>query len=145
MESEHIVKFETTLDHLTGEELGNALTFLNNMPEVLDAVYLQGIGKKNRPCVLLQVLCRKDASEKVAQAIFSQTHTLGLRHITLERLVLPRAIESLDVNGKILPAKRYELDGETYLRTEADALANLANANKKGMAALRKWSIIREK
>lgn len=137
LKRETIIKFETALDHLTGEESGLALTALNDMPEVLDAIYLTGIGKKNRPCCLLQVLCHKMDEEIVARAIFRHTHTLGLRRMEVERIVLPRFACEAEIAGVKIPAKAYELENRGYLRPEADAIQTLAAKLGAGAPALR--------
>lgn len=134
---ETIIKFETALDHLTGEEAGLAITALNDMPEVLDAIYLTGIGKKNRPCCLLQVLCHNTEEEIVAKAIFRHTHTLGLRRMEVERMVLPRFACGAEIDGEKIPAKAYELENRIYLRPEADAIQVLSAKLAIGAPALR--------
>lgn len=134
---EIIIKFETALDHLTGEEAGLALTALNDMPEVLDAIYLTGIGKKNRPCCLLQVLCHNADEDIVAKAIFRHTHSLGLRRMEVERIVLPRFACDAEIAGRTIPAKAYGLENRVYLRPEADAVQNLAAELGTGAPALR--------
>lgn len=77
MRKETIIKLESTIDHLSGEEIGFALQVLNEMQEVLDASYFCGIGKKNRPCGKLEVLCARGNEELVISAIFRHTHTLA--------------------------------------------------------------------
>lgn len=137
METEKIILFETALDHLTGEELGMAIDSLNNLPEVLDALYLPGIGKKNRPAGLLQVLCRPQAEIRVRDAIFRHTHALGIRRQIIERYVLDRVPVSVEVEGEILPAKAHLLEEKMYARPEADAIRNLAEQLGQGAPALR--------
>lgn len=137
MEHEIIVKLETAIDHLSGEELGLALEALNEMPETLDALFLPGIGKKNRPAGLLQVLCAPGHEETLCAAIFRHTHTLGVRIQKIERVVLPRFADNAEVDGEILPAKIYEVEGYAFARPEADALRGLARRRKTGAPALR--------
>lgn len=137
MKHEIIIQMETAIDHLTGEELGQALEALNGMPEVLDAIYLCGLGKKNRPAGLLQVLCREENSDAVCAAIFRHTHTLGIRMQKIERVVLPRGIGEEECAGESAPAKIYELEGMSYARPEADAAREIARKRKVGAPALR--------
>lgn len=137
MNLEKIVLFETMLDHLTGEELGNALNMLNAMSEVLDALWLSGIGKKNRPAGLLQVMCYPDSEIAVRDAIFRHTHALGLRRQIVERYTLERERVTLSLGNEQIPAKAHELGGTIYARPEADALAALAARHGVGVPALR--------
>lgn len=134
---EAVVQLETHLDHLSGEELGLALTALSAMDGILDALWLPGIGKKNRAAGLLRVLCRPDDEDKAATAVFRHTHTLGLRRQTLERLVLPRAAATVLLTGEPVAAKEYRVEGHTYVRPEADALRDLAARRGVGAPALR--------
>lgn len=137
MKREKIIQLETSLDHLDGEETGHALCIINDMPQVLDALYLTGIGKKNRPAGLLQVICRPGDEEAVCRAIFRHTHTLGIRIREVERVILPRREASVSLAGEKVRAKEYEIEGETYIRPEADDLARLAEKLDLGSPALR--------
>lgn len=133
MRTESVVQLETVADHLTGEEIGLAIDFLNDMPEVLDAIWLPGIGKKNRPCGVLQVLCLPENEEIAVRAIFRHTHSLGVRRMPLQRYVLPRETGMLEKDGEPLAAKIYELDGRVWARPEADAIRE--KACERGMGA----------
>lgn len=137
MRKETIVKLESTIDHLSGEEIGSALQILNGMREVLDASYFGGLGKKNRPCGKLEVLCEKGNEDKVIRAIFRHTHTLGLRIMEVERLVLERSEGELELEEGLVKSKNYLLEGARYQRPEADELMRLAQAKGLGMPALR--------
>ncbi len=137
MNREKIIKFETSIDHLTGEEIGAALTFLNNLSQVLDASYFIGIGKKNRPCGKLEVLCHIGDQDFVAREIFRHTHTLGLRIGEIERLTLERSIEKTEAGTDGIQTKCYILDGVRYMRPEADALVREAEKKGIGLPALR--------
>ena len=135
--TEAVVQFESHIDHLNGEDLGAALTALSAMPEVLDVLWLPGVGKKNRPAGLLRVLCLPGQRGCVAEAILRHTHTLGLRVQCLERMVAPRHTAVAEVAGQQLPAKEYVIEGQTYIRPEADALEAAARQRGVGMPALR--------
>jgi len=54
-------------------------------------VYLQPAQmKKNRPGQLLSVVCRPEDTESLAEIVFSETSTFGLRYADRKRLVLER-------------------------------------------------------
>ncbi len=137
MQREKIIQLETVVDHLSGEEIGMALCALNDDPMILDAIYLPGIGKKNRPAGLFQVLCHPGNEEKAAAAIFRHTHTLGVRISMIERFVLPRSATTANVCGHKIRAKSYEVDGCACLRPEADEIAAVAANLGVGAPALR--------
>ncbi len=137
---ENIVQLESNLDHLTGEELGAAITALSALPEVLDVLWLSGIGKKNRPHGLLRVLCHAEHKDMIESAFFRHTHTLGIRHSLLTRSILPRKeglinLEAHDISA--VPAKEYSMDGHTWLRPESDSLQKHAASLDMGMPGLR--------
>ena len=135
--TEAVVQFESHIDHLNGEDLGAALTALSAMPEVLDVLWLPGVGKKNRPAGLLRVLCLPGQRGCVAEAILRHTHTLGLRVQCLERMVASRHSAVAEVAGQQLPAKEYVIEGQTYIRPESDALEAAARQRGVGVPALR--------
>lgn len=141
--NEQIAQLETHLDHLTGEELGAALEALAALPEVLDVLWLPGLGKKSRPSGVLRLLCAPRHREVAATALLRHTHSLGVRYCLLERTVLPRGTgrcltgQALGPEGVMLPAKLYRLEGRDYARPEADAVREAAAALGVGVPALR--------
>lgn len=134
---EEIIMLETMLDHITGEELGLALTTLNNHPAVLDAILIQAIGKKNRPAQLLQALCRPEDELLVCGLVFRHTHALGIRSIPLKRYVLARSAVECEVAGLKVKGKQHLLDGKSYARPEADEIARLVEKTGIGAPGLR--------
>jgi hypothetical protein len=52
--------------------------------------------KKNRPAVLLSVLCRPDLDETMMRILFEETTTLGVRRQTVERICMPRSFETVE-------------------------------------------------
>jgi hypothetical protein len=52
--------------------------------------------KKNRPAVTLSALCHADKAAALNQIILTETTTLGVRHHTIERMSVPRSIETVD-------------------------------------------------
>lgn len=132
---EEIVLLESNIDHLTGEEVGAALSSLNEMPCVLDAVWQPAFGKKNRPCGILSVICKPENESEAVRAFFRHTHTLGIRRHKTQRYVLGRRAAKMPDSGA--PAKAYMLEGEEYLRPEADWIIGQARGKKIGAPALR--------
>lgn len=130
---EEVLQLECHVDHLTGEEVGAAIEALSTMHEVLDVLWLGGIGKKNRPCGLLRLLCLPAHGPTVGAAVLRHTHSLGLRWQVVGRTVLPR--RALVQEGQ--PAKAYVIDGHEYVRVECDALKAAATAAGLGLPALR--------
>ena len=124
------------LDHLTGEEIGHALLALNEAG-ALDVLWLPGLTKKNRPGGELRVLCRPEDLPRMQKAVFTHTHTLGLRLSILERLTLPRKEGQADTRWGRLRAKEYTLNGKNFSRVEYEALARAASGQGRGLPDLR--------
>jgi uncharacterized protein (TIGR00299 family) protein len=52
--------------------------------------------KKNRPSTMLSVLCRPADADALLKIVFAETTTLGVRRSSIERVSLPRAIETVE-------------------------------------------------
>ncbi|MGD0517845.1 MAG: nickel pincer cofactor biosynthesis protein LarC [Thermoguttaceae bacterium] len=104
-QSEQIYRLETNLDDLSGELIGYCIERLWDAG-ALD-VYTAAISmKKNRPGVLLSILCRPAEADRLEQIIFRETSTLGVRRSTVDRHVLARQSHAVDtvwgpIQGKI--------------------------------------------
>lgn len=72
-----------------------------------DCFYSPIYMKKNRPAYKLSVLCDKDKLEDVEDIIFSNTSSIGIRKIEVERSVLERKIINIDYEGLRLSYKRF--------------------------------------
>jgi pyridinium-3,5-bisthiocarboxylic acid mononucleotide nickel chelatase len=96
---------EAHIDDSSPQVLGYALEKLLDAG-ALDAALSPLQMKKNRPGSLLRVIARPEDQERLAQIIFAETSTLGLRIHTAERRVEPRSNVEIEtplgrVRGKI--------------------------------------------
>ena len=92
---DRIFRLECNVDDMTGEAMGFALERL--MEQGALDVFTIPIGmKKSRPGTLFCVLCREEDRERMTQALFRHTTTLGVREVSLRRSVLQRNIETVD-------------------------------------------------
>jgi len=134
---EQIVVLETTLDHLTGEELGDCLQVLHQAG-ALDVIYIPGVMKKNRPGGILQVLCRSDQEQDLLQTIFDHSLTLGIRRQDVQRVILPRRQAALETGLGRIQAKEMDLGQDSrVVRPEHEALKALAEKTGRSVAQLR--------
>jgi uncharacterized protein (TIGR00299 family) protein len=105
VETDQVCALETNLDDSSGELIGYAITRLWDAG-ALD-VYTTAIQmKKNRPGVILTVLCRPEDVERMEAILFRETTTLGVRRWKMDRHVLRREARSVEtpwgpVEGKI--------------------------------------------
>jgi uncharacterized protein (DUF111 family) len=84
---DQMVKLEVNLDDTPGEWLGFVMELLFQAGAT-DVFYTPIYMKKNRPGVLLQLLCSQNETEKMKEILFKETTTLGVRYypITVHRL-----------------------------------------------------------
>jgi uncharacterized protein (DUF111 family) len=86
---EQLWVLETNLDDASGELVGHAAGRLWEAG-ALD-VYTTAIGmKKNRPGVMLSVLCEANHASAIEEILFRETTTLGVRRHRVERRKLKR-------------------------------------------------------
>jgi len=75
-------KMEVNFDDISGELLGYLMDLL--IDSGANDVYYTSIHmKKNRPGILLQLLCSRDNLDKMKRLIFKETTTLGIRYYPL--------------------------------------------------------------
>ncbi|MGC2794639.1 MAG: nickel pincer cofactor biosynthesis protein LarC [Candidatus Sulfotelmatobacter sp.] len=92
--SETITVLEANLDDLNPQVFGYVMDRLLE-EGALDAFGIPVQMKKNRPGMLLTVLCRPEDADKLAQLIFTETTTLGVRRRDEMRQTLARRWESV--------------------------------------------------
>ena len=98
---EKICLLEANIDDMNGEMLGHFLE-LALKEKALDAYCTPVQMKKSRPGVKLSVLCRPTDRERMAELIFRETTTLGVRWSLDQRWLLSREVEYLDTEyGKV--------------------------------------------
>lgn len=75
-------KMEVNLDDISGELLGYLMDLLIESG-ANDVYYTAIYMKKNRPGILLQLLCSQGNLNKMKQILFEETTTLGIRYYPL--------------------------------------------------------------
>jgi uncharacterized protein (TIGR00299 family) protein len=109
-ESDTIAVLETNLDDTSPEILGHfvetALT-----AGALDVFYAPIQMKKNRPGVMLSILCATDQAGKFAELILRQTTAFGVRRSVMERWKLRREFRSVHTPFGEVTLKLGSLDG----------------------------------
>ncbi len=125
---EKVVVLECEIDDQTGEDLAHAVDHLRAHAGVLDVVQAPAFGKKGRMMTQLRVLARPGARDDVIARIFEETATIGVRHWLVDRDVLPRTVDTLDVDGRPVRFKIVERPGGRTVKAEADDLAGVAGS-----------------
>lgn len=92
-------------------------------------VYLTPIiMKKGRPGITVTVLAHAEHVTRLARALFEETTTLGVRVRDVNRVVLPRALQSVSTPWGRLRVKVTRYDGREEMRPEYDDCRDLAEA-----------------
>lgn len=117
--AEQLLLLESNIDDCSPQLMGNALEQLL-AGGALDVALVPQQMKKNRPGVLLSVLCRPDAEQTVLKLIFDETPTLGVKRTIVERLSLPRREETIQTQYGPIRVKIAEWNGTERASPEYD-------------------------
>lgn len=87
--TDSVTELRCNVDDMTGEELAYAIEKILEAG-ARDAFVSEVFMKKNRAGYLITVLCTLNDKEKIAEAIFKYTSTIGIRECQMERMILNR-------------------------------------------------------
>lgn len=120
-----ILELSCNLDDMTGEDIGFAMERLleAGAPEVFTTPIFM---KKNRPAVMLTVLCRQEQREQMVRLIFRHTTTLGIRETLRRRATLTRREEQVMTPYGPVSCKISQGWGVSRRKPEYEDLARLA-------------------
>jgi uncharacterized protein (DUF111 family) len=93
---EHMTLINFEIDDQSSEDLAIALDRLRATPGVVDVVQGSVVGKKGRMCTTVQMQVNPAFVNSVADAVFVETSTIGLRMTDVTRRVLPRSATPAD-------------------------------------------------
>lgn len=125
LETDQVWVLETNLDDVSGEWIGYATTRLFEAG-ALD-VYTTAVQmKKNRPGVMLSVLCEAAHAEKLEAILFRETGTLGVRRWQAMRHKLKREACRVETPWGAVDGKISMADGPAAFSPEFESCARLA-------------------
>ena len=127
---EQITKLECNLDDMTGEDIGFAteqLLAAGARDVFTQPVYM----KKNRPGVMLSVICLPADADRLARVMMKHTTTLGIRRQDMSRYTLNRGEETVSTPYGDVRIKRSSGMGAQRIKPEYEDLA--AIAREKGL------------
>ncbi len=123
---ERVTLLETTIDHLSGEQLANAADRLR-AAGALDVWFAPVTLKKGRPGVVLSALTRSTDAAALATRVIAETGSLGVRVLPAERVVAEREVIELATSLGTVRFKVAEIDGPgPAVRPESDDVARIA-------------------
>jgi pyridinium-3,5-bisthiocarboxylic acid mononucleotide nickel chelatase len=100
----------------------------------LDVTFTPQQMKKNRPAVLISVLCRPELDETLIRILFEETTTLGVRRQTMERICMPRAFEIIETVYGPIHVKVARWSGIEHRMPEYEDCRKAAEAYKVPLA-----------
>ena len=109
--TDQVVVLETNLDDISGEILGHVLDKAMRLG-ALDAFHTPIQMKKQRPGVLLTVLCEPDEADRFTELLLLETSAFGVRRTVAERRKLHRDHIAVKTPFGTVQVKRGLLDGK---------------------------------
>ena len=125
---DQVTLMETNIDNTTGEELGYAMEQLMKAG-ALDTYFTPIQMKKNRPAVMLSVLCKTKDAEALSEIILKETSTIGIRLQEMERITLKREIKTVQTQLGEVRVKSVVVRGLERVQPEYEDCARLAEEN----------------
>jgi len=109
-ESDSVTLLETNLDDITAELLGHVLEKALRLG-ALDVFHTPIQMKKNRPGVMLSLLCSTSEAETFAEFLLTETTAFGVRRSTTERWKLRREFVEVPTEVGTITIKLGKLNG----------------------------------
>jgi uncharacterized protein (TIGR00299 family) protein len=109
-QSEKLLLLETNLDDASPQIVGHLME-LAFQRGALDCYFTPVQMKKNRPGVLVSILCRPTEREALTALLFAETTTLGVRSHEVERRALAREFVTVETRYGAIKMKVARFDG----------------------------------
>ncbi len=107
---ERLSMIETSVDDMSPQIFGHVMERALEMG-ALDCYFTPIQMKKDRPGVLLSVLCRPEDNESLTEMLFAETTTLGVRSYEVQRRALEREIVRVETRYGPIDVKVARLNG----------------------------------
>ena len=133
--SERIAVLECEIDDQTAEDLAVAVDRLRAQAGILDVIQAPAFGKKGRMMTQLRVLAEPRSRNQALAVLFEETATIGVRHALVERSVLERRAETIEIDGRAIRRKVVSRPSDRTAKAESDDLASVGS--RVARAALR--------
>ncbi|MBE5958764.1 MAG: nickel pincer cofactor biosynthesis protein LarC [Lachnospiraceae bacterium] len=123
-----ICELNCNIDDMTGEAVGYATSKLLEAG-ALDVFTTPVYMKKNRPGIMLTVLCNEEKKSEIAREIFACTTTIGIREHKCQRYELERTIEEMYTQYGKVNIKEVSGYGVRRRKVEAEDIMRIAKEN----------------
>lgn len=125
--SDVIYKLETNIDDCTGEALGYVMERLLEAG-ARDVHYIPVFMKKNRPAYQLNIICKEEQIAALEDIVFTETTTIGIRRVQMERTVLDREIKKVNTSLGEVRVKVCTLRGGRRIYPEFESVAEICRS-----------------
>lgn len=121
-----VVELRCNIDDMTGEDVG---FFIEKILDegALDVFTTSIHMKKNRPGILLTIMCKEDMIERMLQYIFRYTTTIGVRQSICNRFILDREEEINETEYGTVRIKKVSGYGTSRVKPEYEDIKRIAN------------------
>ena len=124
--TESLVVIETNIDDMNPEIYGFLMERLLG-DGALDVYWTPIQMKKNRPAVMVQVLCHPDRQSAIMMRLLAETTSLGVRHYRVQRSCLPREVVTVETHFGSMTAKKVtQPDSSTRIVPEYESCRKIA-------------------
>ncbi len=106
-DTDWVTVIESNIDNMTGELLGGLMDRLL-AAGAFDVSFTPIQMKKNRPAVMVKVICRVEEGDAMAQLLLSESSTLGVRISQVQRFKAQRTFEQIEtpIGPMLIKVKR---------------------------------------
>lgn len=126
---DEIYLIQANIDDMTGQDCGYLMEKLLSIG-AKDVYYTPIYMKKNRPAVILNVITQKSKEEEILDIIFTESTTIGVRKIKIDRVELQREIKTIstDYGDVKVKVSKYK-DKVVNIKPEYEDLKKIAIEN----------------
>jgi uncharacterized protein (TIGR00299 family) protein len=114
---ERLLMIETNIDDMSPQLFGHVMDRAFDLG-ALDCYFTPVQMKKNRPGMLLSILCRPNEREKFLQMLFAETTTIGARSYEVNRRALPRETVRVQTKFGAIDVKVVHSNGDVKAMPE---------------------------
>jgi uncharacterized protein (TIGR00299 family) protein len=130
---ERLLMIETNIDDMSPQLFGHVMDRAFELG-ALDCYFTPVQMKKNRPGMLLSILCHPNEREKFLQMLFAETTTIGARSYEVDRRALPRETVRVQTKFGAIDVKVVHSNGDVKAMPEFEQCRSVA---RESGAALR--------
>lgn len=108
--AERLIIIETNIDDMAAQRFGYLMERSFELG-ALDCFFTPVQMKKNRPGVLISILCRAEEAAGLRELLFTETTTIGVREYEVKRRALEREMVSVETRYGAIDVKVAHLQG----------------------------------